>query len=195
MSDEKPPKSQVAESPIADVFEGRHPAESEKDWAEKTLLPTLEKSPEKPIGAATGINLDEHGTRPLYHHFRRPDPAPVHAGRSSSRLERRKVSWLSRTAAVHARHSRHRLSRQAFHHAPVLRLRLAGRNQPALQVSCWSTAAADFPSLSICPRSWATTPIIRPAKAKSASAASPSIRWRTWKSSSAASIWKRPPSR
>ncbi len=52
----------VAESPIADVFEnGRHPSESEKQWAEKTLAPTLEKAPEKPIGEPTGINLDEHG--------------------------------------------------------------------------------------------------------------------------------------
>ena len=32
-----------------------------KQWAEKTLAPTLEKSPEKPIGASTGVNLDEHG--------------------------------------------------------------------------------------------------------------------------------------
>jgi methylmalonyl-CoA mutase N-terminal domain/subunit len=52
---------QVAESPIADVFEGRHPSDAEKKWAEKTLAPTLEKSPEKPIGAASGVNLDEHG--------------------------------------------------------------------------------------------------------------------------------------
>src|ERR1700738_659965 len=51
----------VAESPIADVFDGRHPAESEKQWAEKTLAPTLPKAPEKPIGAPTGTNLDEHG--------------------------------------------------------------------------------------------------------------------------------------
>ena len=29
----KPP---IAESPIADVFDGRHPSESEKEWAEKT---------------------------------------------------------------------------------------------------------------------------------------------------------------
>jgi hypothetical protein len=41
----------LAESPICDVFEGRHPAASEKEWAEKTLAPTLEKAPEKPIGA------------------------------------------------------------------------------------------------------------------------------------------------
>ena len=51
----------VAENPIAEIFEGRHPSESEKRWAETTLAPTLEKSPEKPIGRPTGINLDEHG--------------------------------------------------------------------------------------------------------------------------------------
>jgi methylmalonyl-CoA mutase N-terminal domain/subunit len=63
MPDQKKPysKPQVAESPIADVFEGRHPSEREKQWAEKTLAPTIEKSPEKPIGASTGTNLDEHG--------------------------------------------------------------------------------------------------------------------------------------
>ncbi len=53
--------SGVAESPIAEVFEGRHPSDSEKRWAETTLAKTLEKSPEKPIGAPTGINLDESG--------------------------------------------------------------------------------------------------------------------------------------
>ena len=57
----KPSKPQVAESPIADVFENRHPSEAEKNWAEKTLAPTLEKSPERPIGAPSGLNLDEHG--------------------------------------------------------------------------------------------------------------------------------------
>ena len=63
MADQKKPYSKplVAETPIADVFEGRHPSEREKQWAEKTLAPTLEKSPEKPIGAPTGTNLDEHG--------------------------------------------------------------------------------------------------------------------------------------
>jgi methylmalonyl-CoA mutase, N-terminal domain len=58
MPDKKP---RVAESPISDVFEGRHPSASEKHWAEKTLGPTLEKTPERPIGAATGSNLDENG--------------------------------------------------------------------------------------------------------------------------------------
>src|SRR4030088_2501910 len=64
MPESKPkadPSKVVAESPIADVFDGRHPAESERQWAEKTLAPTLDKAPEKPIGAATGTNLDEHG--------------------------------------------------------------------------------------------------------------------------------------
>ena len=63
MPDQKKPysKPQVADNPIAEVFEGRHPSESEAQWAEKTLAPTIEKSPEKPIGAPTGRNLDEHG--------------------------------------------------------------------------------------------------------------------------------------
>ena len=52
----------VSESAVADVFASeRHPSESEKQWAEKTLAPTLEKNPEKPIGASTGINLDDQG--------------------------------------------------------------------------------------------------------------------------------------
>src|SRR3954449_5998732 len=59
MADTKNPAT--VESPIQDVFENRHPAESEVKWAEKTLAPALEKQPEKPIGAPTGVNLDEHG--------------------------------------------------------------------------------------------------------------------------------------
>jgi methylmalonyl-CoA mutase, N-terminal domain len=59
MSEKKP--TSVSESPIAEITEKRHPSESEKRWAEKTLLPSLEKAPEKPIGAATGVNIDEHG--------------------------------------------------------------------------------------------------------------------------------------
>ena len=49
------------ESPIQEVFEGRHPSAAEKKWAEEVLAPALESSPEKPIGAPTGINLDENG--------------------------------------------------------------------------------------------------------------------------------------
>ncbi len=61
MPEKKTSKPQVSESPIADVFDGRHPSQGEQAWAEKTLLPTLEKAPEKPIGAAGGINLDGRG--------------------------------------------------------------------------------------------------------------------------------------
>src|SRR5689334_11732732 len=59
--DKKSRKPQVADNPVADVFENRHPSEAERNWAEKTLAPTLEKAPERPIGAPSGINLDEHG--------------------------------------------------------------------------------------------------------------------------------------
>ena len=57
----RPPNPPVAESPISDVFENRHPSVGEKAWAEKTLAPTLEKAPERAIGAASGVNVDEHG--------------------------------------------------------------------------------------------------------------------------------------
>jgi methylmalonyl-CoA mutase, N-terminal domain len=59
--EKKPSKPQVAENPIADVFENRHPSTAEKNWAEKTLAPTIEKAPERPIGAPTGVNIDEQG--------------------------------------------------------------------------------------------------------------------------------------
>jgi methylmalonyl-CoA mutase, N-terminal domain len=51
----------VAEGAIADVFENRHPGNDEKSWAEKTLAPTIDKAPERAIGAPTGVNLDEQG--------------------------------------------------------------------------------------------------------------------------------------
>ncbi len=59
MPDPKLPK--VADAPIHDVFEDRSPSPAERQWAEKTLAPTLEKAPEKPIGAPTGTNKDESG--------------------------------------------------------------------------------------------------------------------------------------
>ena len=39
----------------------RHPSPEERRWESETLFPALEKSSERPIGAATGINLDESG--------------------------------------------------------------------------------------------------------------------------------------
>jgi methylmalonyl-CoA mutase N-terminal domain/subunit len=58
---EPPSKPPVAENPIADVLKQRHPTTRENEWAAKTLAPTLEKSPEKPIGAASGVNLEKDG--------------------------------------------------------------------------------------------------------------------------------------
>jgi len=47
---------------LPDLYaDGRQLSGAELQWAKKTLAPTLEKSPEKPIGAPTGTNLDEHG--------------------------------------------------------------------------------------------------------------------------------------
>jgi len=54
-------KSETTESPVHDVYEGRQPSDSEQRWAESTLGKTLEKAPEKPIGADSGVNRDEHG--------------------------------------------------------------------------------------------------------------------------------------
>jgi methylmalonyl-CoA mutase N-terminal domain/subunit len=52
----------LADTPVTDLFaDGRHPSASEQQWAETALAPSLKKSPEKPIGAATGTNLDQHG--------------------------------------------------------------------------------------------------------------------------------------
>jgi methylmalonyl-CoA mutase N-terminal domain/subunit len=58
---ETPSKPPVAENPIADVLQERHLSARENDWAAKTLALTLEKSPEKPIGAASGVNLEKDG--------------------------------------------------------------------------------------------------------------------------------------
>ena len=59
--EKKRSKPQSVENPVADVFENRNPSQAEAGWAEKTLAPTLDKAPERPIGAPSGVNLDEHG--------------------------------------------------------------------------------------------------------------------------------------
>jgi len=59
MAAKKP--TSVTQNPISEINQNRHPTDSEKRWAETTLLPSLEKSPEKPIGAPTGSNLDDDG--------------------------------------------------------------------------------------------------------------------------------------
>ena len=55
------PKKPLADNPVLDIFESRRPSASEKQWAERVLAPSLEKGPERPIGAPTGVNRDEHG--------------------------------------------------------------------------------------------------------------------------------------
>jgi len=47
--------------PLEEVNQGRHPSAAERRWAETTLTKALEQHPEKPIGAPTGVNRDEHG--------------------------------------------------------------------------------------------------------------------------------------
>ncbi len=44
-----------------ELTKGRTPSPEELRWTEQTLTPALEKSPERPIGAATGTNLDAGG--------------------------------------------------------------------------------------------------------------------------------------
>ena len=61
MPDRKPPKPPVSGQPLADLGEGSGPFPGEEQWTEKILAPTLATSPEKPIGASTGANLDQHG--------------------------------------------------------------------------------------------------------------------------------------
>ncbi|MBV8437026.1 MAG: hypothetical protein JOY95_05880, partial [Silvibacterium sp.] len=39
----------------------RHPSPEEQRWEKETLGPAMEKAPERPIGKASGINLDEDG--------------------------------------------------------------------------------------------------------------------------------------
>jgi len=51
----------AAVNPLEEVLQGRRPSTSERRWAETTLAAALEQHPEKPIGAATGINLDVNG--------------------------------------------------------------------------------------------------------------------------------------
>ncbi len=48
-------------NPLAEVPRERRSSESERRWAETTLAEALARQPEKPIGAATGTNLDENG--------------------------------------------------------------------------------------------------------------------------------------
>jgi methylmalonyl-CoA mutase N-terminal domain/subunit len=61
MPGKNPTNPSVKENPISEVLDGRNPSASEKDWAANVLAPALDKAPERPIGAPSGINSDEHG--------------------------------------------------------------------------------------------------------------------------------------
>ncbi|HEY6445248.1 MAG TPA: methylmalonyl-CoA mutase family protein [Acidobacteriaceae bacterium] len=53
--------SGAREAVLAELSQGRRPSAEELRWAEETLAAALEKSPERPIGAATGVNRDAEG--------------------------------------------------------------------------------------------------------------------------------------
>lgn len=54
-------EKQQAAKTADEVKLGRHPSDAELRWAAGTLAKALERAPEQPIGAATGVNLDEDG--------------------------------------------------------------------------------------------------------------------------------------
>ncbi len=54
--------AKTPDKPQTEEFtQGRSPSPQELRWEKQTLRPALEKSPERPIGAATGVNLDKDG--------------------------------------------------------------------------------------------------------------------------------------
>jgi methylmalonyl-CoA mutase, N-terminal domain len=187
-------RPQVAESPIADVFEHRHPSAAEKNWAEKTLAPTLEKSPERPIGAPTGVNLDEHGHARFTTISGVAHSPPLHAGRSPRDWS--DESYLGYpgqppyTRGIHATGYRGKLYTMRQFSGFASPEETNQRYKYLLEHGGSGLSVAfDLPTL------MGYDSDHPPAKAKWASAAWPSIRSKTWKFFSAASIWRRPPSR
>jgi len=56
------PYKALSEPPEAQApAHGRHPSNQELRWETETLQPALQKSPERPIGAVSGTNLDSNG--------------------------------------------------------------------------------------------------------------------------------------
>jgi methylmalonyl-CoA mutase N-terminal domain/subunit len=53
--------NQPRDAVLSDLTENRHPSPEELRWAEETLLPALDKAPERAIGAPTGVNRDVAG--------------------------------------------------------------------------------------------------------------------------------------
>src|SRR5437660_9603345 len=192
MANQKKPysKPQVAESPTADVFEGRHPSDGEKQWAEKMLAPTLEKAPEKPIGAPTGTNLDEQG----HTRFSTISNVPVRRLYTPADLpgDWSEEKYLGFPAKRPTRAAFTPPATAESYGQCACSPALPRRKKPTGAISiCLSMAAEGYRSRSICRRSWVTTPIIRPARAKLGSAVWPSIRSKTWRSCSTASTWRK----
>ncbi len=112
------------------------PPRAERDWEAKTLAPSLKKLPERPIGAATGVNLEADGSA----RFTTVSGYPVQRLYTEADLPE---EWAARQAeylgapgraSLHARNSRQRLPGQVVVDAPVLRLRFSRRNQSPLQI-------------------------------------------------------------
>lgn len=61
MADKKKGPKQTADQVVDEVKAGRHPSAGEVSWAQETLSGALERSPERSIGAATGVNVDDDG--------------------------------------------------------------------------------------------------------------------------------------
>ena len=146
----------------------------------KTLrsVPNGKPAPESPeAGDLASIvrQRPKAARRERPHHLRPPAQADVRP-RGSRRHRLRARSVLPGSISVHARHPPDHVSRPAVDDAPVRRLRHRQADERTLSSSCSRRARPVFRSRSTCPRSWATTPIIRARSARSASAASRSRR-------------------
>jgi methylmalonyl-CoA mutase N-terminal domain/subunit len=53
--------SQAGDSVLKELTANRHPSPEELRWATETLQPAIDKAPEQPIGAHTGVNRDDSG--------------------------------------------------------------------------------------------------------------------------------------
>jgi methylmalonyl-CoA mutase N-terminal domain/subunit len=53
--------SQAGDSVLKELTANRHPSSEELRWATETLQPAIDKAPEQPIGAPTGVNRDDSG--------------------------------------------------------------------------------------------------------------------------------------
>ncbi len=113
--------------------------------------------------------------RHLLRHSRR---AALHRGRPRT-VGPRPGPRLPRRLPLHPRHPAHHVSWPPLDHAPVRRLRHRRRVQPPLPISARAAAPPASPSPSTCPRRWATTPITRWPRARSARSASRSAASKT----------------